>query len=125
MTGRKIEAFFRRIDHRPGGELLAVESLTAGSMVRDVSLAVCAGEIVGLAGLIGSGKSEIGRACFGLEPITGGTLRFLGRRVTRPTPRAMLDAGPVLFPPRPPRGGARVGGRVPRDHRPPLPPLAV
>ena len=99
MTGRKIEAFFPRIDHRPEGELLAVESLTAGSMVRDVSLAVCAGEIVGLAGLIGSGKSEIGRACFGLEPITGGTLRFLGRRVTRPTPRAMLDAGLVYLPP--------------------------
>src|SRR2546422_11493656 len=105
MTGRKIEAFFPRIDHRPEGELLAVESLTAGSMVRDVSLAVCAGEIVGLAGLIGSGKSEIGRACFGLEPITGGTLRFLGRRVTRPTPRAMLDAGLVYLPPHPPAGG--------------------
>src|SRR2546426_8484854 len=72
MTGRKIETFFPRIDHRPGGELLAVESLTAGSMVRDVSLAVCAGEIVGLAGLIGSGKSELGRARFGLEPITRG-----------------------------------------------------
>ena len=99
MTGRKIEAFFPRIAHRPDGELLAVESLTAGEVVRDVSLTVCAGEIVGLAGLIGSGKSEVGRACFGLEPVTGGTMRFRGRRVTRPTPRAMLDAGLVYLPP--------------------------
>src|SRR5256884_6420299 len=106
MTGRKIEAFFPRIDHRPEGELLAVESLTAGSMVRDVSLAVCAGEIVGLAGLIGSGKSEIGRACFGLEPITGGTPRFLRPRGSPPTPPAMLRAGPLSHPPPPPAGGA-------------------
>jgi len=56
MTGRKIEAFFPRIDHHPGEELLAVEGLGAGSLVRDVSLTVCAGEIVGLAGLVGSGK---------------------------------------------------------------------
>src|SRR2546429_7884089 len=106
MTGRKIEAFFPRIDHRPEGELLAVESLTAGSMVRDVSLAVCAGEIVGLAGLIGSGKSEIGRACFGLEPITGGALRLLrpggAPAAAPPEPRP----GGGLSPPRPPGGGA-------------------
>jgi ribose transport system ATP-binding protein len=99
MTGRKLETFFPRIDHCPDGELLAVESLTAGDVVRDVSLTVCAGEIVGLAGLVGSGKSEVGRACFGLELVTGGTIRFRGRRVVRPTPRAMLDAGLVYLPP--------------------------
>src|SRR6266480_4420794 len=49
MTGRTIEAFFPTIDHHPGEELLAVEGLTAGTLVRDVSLTVCAGEIVGLA----------------------------------------------------------------------------
>ena len=99
MTGRKIETFFPRIAHRPDGELLAVESLSVGDSARGVSLTVCAGEIVGLAGLIGSGKSEVGRACFGLESITGGTIRFRGRRVTRPTPRGMLEAGLVYLPP--------------------------
>jgi ribose transport system ATP-binding protein len=99
MTGRKIEAFFPPIDHRPGEELLAVEHLTAGALVQDVSLTVRAGEIVGLAGLIGSGKSEVGRACFGLEPITGGTLRLQGRVVGRPTPGAMLRAGLAYVPP--------------------------
>ncbi len=99
MTGRKIETFFPHIDQRPGDELLAVQGLTAGDLVRDVSLRVCAGEIVGLAGLIGSGKSEVGRACFGLEPIAAGSVRFLGRPVTGPTPRGMLRAGLVYLPP--------------------------
>ncbi len=99
MTGRKIEAFFPRIDHHPGEELLAVEGLSAGTLVRDVSLTVCAGEIVGLAGLVGSGKSEVGRACFGIEPVCAGNIRFRGRPVVRPTPREMLDAGLVYLPP--------------------------
>src|SRR5207245_11682546 len=68
MTGRRIEAFFPRIDHRPGEALLQVERLTAGALVDDVSLTVRAGEIVGLAGLVGSGKSEVGRAWLGLAP---------------------------------------------------------
>jgi ribose transport system ATP-binding protein len=99
MTGRKIEAFFPRIAHRPADAVLAVEGLSAGDVVRDVSLRVGAGEIVGLAGLIGSGKSEVGRACFGLEPITAGAIRLLGRPVHRPTPRGMLRAGLVYVPP--------------------------
>src|SRR2546425_3870013 len=89
MTGRTFEAFFPRIEHSPGAQLLAIEDLTVGRVVRDVSLTVCAGEIVGLAGLVGSGKSEVGRAVFGLEPIDGGTIRFLDRPVNRPGVRAM------------------------------------
>jgi ribose transport system ATP-binding protein len=99
MTGRTFEAFFPLIEHRPGGQLLAVEGLTVGRVVRDVSLTVCAGEIVGLAGLVGSGKSEVGRAVFGLEPIDGGAIRFLDHPVNRPGARAMLDAGLVYLPP--------------------------
>ena len=99
MTGRTIEAFFPTIDHHPGEELLAVEGLTAGTLVRDVSLTVRAGEIVGLAGLVGSGKSEVGRACFGVEPVSAGRIRFRGTPVPRPTPRRMLDAGLVYVPP--------------------------
>jgi ribose transport system ATP-binding protein len=99
MTGRKIEAFFPRIEHRPGDEWLAVEGLTVGDAVHGVSLTVRAGEIVGLAGLVGSGKSEVGRACFGVEPIDAGTIRFRGTPIAHPTPRAMLDAGLVYLPP--------------------------
>jgi ribose transport system ATP-binding protein len=99
MTGRRVEAFFPRIAHRPGPTLLAIEGVTVGRAVRDVSLTVAAGEIVGLAGLVGSGKSEVGRAVFGLEPIEAGTLRVLGQLVRRPRARALLDAGLVYVPP--------------------------
>src|SRR2546428_2580632 len=92
MTGRRIEAFFPRVDHHPGEELLAVEGLGAARLGRDVSLPVCAVEIGGLPGLVGSGKSEGGRACFGVEPVHAGRIRFRGRAVTRPNPREMLRA---------------------------------
>ncbi len=80
MTGRRISQVFPTIKFAPGKELLNVHRLTLSSgTVRDVSMQVGAGEIVGIAGLVGSGKSDVGRACFGLESIASGTIRFLGR----------------------------------------------
>jgi ribose transport system ATP-binding protein len=99
MTGRKIEAFFPQVAQHPGAPLLSVEGLATGALLRDVSLTVRAGEIVGMAGLIGSGKSEVGRAIFGLDPLTAGTIRVRGTRVVRPSPRVMLAAGLVYLPP--------------------------
>jgi len=80
--------------------MLQTEGLSLSSdRVRDVSIAVRAGEVVGLAGLVGSGKSEIGRAVFGLEPIAAGTVEIAGEIVPRPSPRAMLERGVVYIPP--------------------------
>src|SRR5439155_9748904 len=77
MTGRVITQIFPKVNYRPGATLLEVEGLAvAGSPVRNVSINVRTGEIVGIAGLVGSGKSNIGRACFGLETITAGAVRF-------------------------------------------------
>jgi ribose transport system ATP-binding protein len=99
MTGRKIEAFFPRVAHRSGETLLSVAGLTTGALLREVSLAVRAGEIVGIAGLIGSGKSEVGRTVFGLEPLAAGTIHVRTAVIRRPTPRTMLAAGIVYVPP--------------------------
>lgn len=71
----------------------------ADEAVRDVSLQVRAGEIVGIAGLVGCGKSEVGRACFGLEPIADGRIRLGGADVTGATPGAMLEHGLFYVPP--------------------------
>jgi ribose transport system ATP-binding protein len=100
MTGRTIEALYPAVDYQPGRVMLRTEGLTLpNGRVHDVSIEVRAGEIVGLAGLVGSGKSEIGRAVFGLEPIARGTVEVGGEAVPRPTPRGMLDRGVVYIPP--------------------------
>ena len=67
MTGRKIDLMFPHVAHRPAGSLLQISHVTtADARVRDVSLDLSAGEIVGVAGLVGCGKSEIGRAVLAL-----------------------------------------------------------
>ncbi|MCD6031872.1 MAG: sugar transporter ATP-binding protein, partial [Thermomicrobiales bacterium] len=82
MTGRTIEALYPAVAYQPGAVMLRTQGLTLPSgRVHDVSIEVRAGEIVGLAGLVGSGKSEIGRAVFGLEPIARGTIEVAGEVV--------------------------------------------
>jgi ribose transport system ATP-binding protein len=99
MTGRVIAQIFPKITFRPGERLLEVNNLTtAAGNVRQVSLDLRAGEIVGIAGLIGSGKSELVRACFGVEPVASGEVIFAGERVTGATPRAMLNRGFFYIP---------------------------
>jgi ribose transport system ATP-binding protein len=99
MTGRVISQVFPRIDYRPGEIVLETRRLsTATGTVSDASIQVRAGEIVGIAGLVGSGKSELARACFGIEPVAAGASVFAGADVTGDTPRAMLDRGIYYVP---------------------------
>jgi len=100
MTGRVIAQIFPKIEYRPGATMLEVKGLTTASgSVSNVSLQVKTGEIVGLAGLVGSGKSEVARSCFGVEPIAAGTVTFNGEDVTGTTPRKLLDRGFFYVPP--------------------------
>ena len=99
MTGRKIGVLFPTIAHKPADKLLEVEHVTlADRSVNDVSFYARAGEITGIAGLVGCGKSEIVRAIVGLEPMESGTIRVRGKDVAAPTPGAMLKNGVCYFP---------------------------
>jgi ribose transport system ATP-binding protein len=99
MTGRKIGVLFPTIEHKPADKLLEVESVTlADRSVNEVSFYARAGEITGIAGLVGCGKSEIVRAIVGLEPMESGTIRVRGMDVAAPTPGAMLKNGVCYFP---------------------------
>jgi ribose transport system ATP-binding protein len=99
MTGRKIDLLFPHVTHAPRDAVLQVSQLTTSDeRVRDVSLKVHAGEIVGLAGLVGCGKSEIGRAIFGLDDIKQGHVVVKGEQVARPKPNDMLARGLCYFP---------------------------
>lgn len=94
MTGRPVKQFYPEIAHRPGRDLLDVKALaTADGNVCDASITIRAGEIVGLAGLVGCGKSEIGRAIFGVCRAAGGEIMLEGKQIKRPSPRAMLNSG--------------------------------
>jgi ribose transport system ATP-binding protein len=100
MTGRVIDQIFPAIEYHPGETVLAVEEMTtADNAARDISMEFRKGEIVGLAGLVGSGKSEIMRACFGIDAIRKGSIFFNGKRVKRITPTRMLNKGMFYTPP--------------------------
>ena len=75
------------------GPLLVATSLAGGARLRDVSLTLRKGEIVGLAGLLGSGRTETVRAVFGAEPSDGGTMSFRNQPFAPETPHDAIDAG--------------------------------
>ena len=82
----------------PAGEVLLETHRLTNAHVRDVSITVRAGEIVGIAGLIGSGKSEIARAVFGLDRIDSGEVRLRGTACTGRRPAGMLRGGVIYYP---------------------------
>jgi ribose transport system ATP-binding protein len=80
--------------HRAGGEkVLDAEGLAVGRRVRDARVAVRAGEIVGLAGLLGSGRTEVARAVFGADQPDAGTIRLGGEEVPLKEPRDAIARG--------------------------------
>jgi ABC-type sugar transport system ATPase subunit len=94
MVGRELDGYFppRGTAEDVGAVRLAVKDLRT-PLLRDVSFEVRAGEIVGLAGLQGSGRTEIARAVFGADPITSGTIEVDGKPVHFRTPRQAVRAG--------------------------------
>jgi ABC-type sugar transport system ATPase subunit len=78
--------------------LLRVENLASKTGVKDASFEVHAGEIVGLIGLVGSGRSEIARAIFGADPATAGTVELDGQRYAKRSPEASIARGLAMVP---------------------------
>jgi ribose transport system ATP-binding protein len=101
IVGRKMEAAAqwrpREVD-RSGVPLLEVRGLESGPRVRGIDFELHAGEILGLAGLMGSGRSEVARTLFGIDPATAGELRIRGERVRIRNPRQAVAAGIALIP---------------------------
>lgn len=77
MVGRALDDMFPRVQHRPGDVILSLESLCGEPLPIHVNLTLHRGEILGLAGLIGAGRTELARAVFGLAPIRSGKVRIL------------------------------------------------
>jgi ribose transport system ATP-binding protein len=99
MTGRAVEQIYPHIEARPGEVVLQIDRLSTDSGVRQAGITVRRGEIVGVAGLVGSGKSELLRAVYGLERVIAGKASFLGRDITGATPARLLRQGFFYLPP--------------------------
>ena len=93
MVGRTLDRSHAPLDVPTGSELLRVENLTRRGVFQDVSLTVSAGEIVGLAGMVGAGRTEVARAIVGAERAESGTILVKGRPLSDPTPRRAIEAG--------------------------------
>src|SRR6202161_1821464 len=98
MVNRPISSFFPKQDIRLGAALLEVENLSSGERFADVSFDVRAGEIYGIAGLVGAGRTEILKTIFGALPMTGGRIRVDGKGYIPHSPRRSLRDGMVLTP---------------------------
>ncbi len=92
MVGRELENEYPHAELRQGKEILRVEQLSGG-MVRDVSLILCRGEILGLSGLVGAGRSELAKMIFGADPKISGRVFLDGIEISPRSPREAIDLG--------------------------------
>lgn len=99
MVGRALSDLFGEdVPRSPGDEVLKVQNLTRGTAVRDVSLSVRAGEIVGLGGLVGAGRTELCRLIFGADRADSGIVTMNGKAIRLRSPKDAVQAGIGLAP---------------------------
>ena len=98
MVGRDLDALFPKTETEAGEVVLAVDGLTRPGVFEDVSFTVRKGEIVGLAGRVGAGRSEVARAVFGIDRRDAGTVTVNGTRLPNGSPRAAMSAGLAFVP---------------------------
>jgi len=98
MVGRPVDSTYTRPSRpAPGDMALEVKNLSGPSGLADINLNVRAGEIVGLSGLVGSGRTEVARAIFGADPISAGEIRLFGQRIDGSTEDS-VRRGMALIP---------------------------
>jgi rhamnose transport system ATP-binding protein len=97
MVGRTV-SLFPKVENPVGDVILEVRELRKVGEFRDVGFSVRTGEIVGFAGLVGAGRSEVARVIFGLDQRDGGEILIDGRPVSFSSPSAAMDAGVAYLP---------------------------
>ncbi len=93
MVGREITEMFPKVDCEIGDVILDVKNLTLDGVFHDVSFQLRRGEILGLAGLVGSGRSNVAEALFGVTPASSGTITIDGQQVAVSSPKIAMDQG--------------------------------
>ena len=99
MIGRSVQDYLpAHHERKPGEVVLRVKNLSSPGKFRDINFEVRAGEIVGFAGLVGAGRSEIAQAIFGLDPRARGTVELGGQTIKLGSIKSSLAAGVGLVP---------------------------
>lgn len=98
MVGRDVSELFPKIDAQIGEIVLSIKDLARDGQFENISFDVRAGEIVALAGLVGSGRSEIARAIFGVDKYNSGTVLINGKKLKPASTLAAMEHGIALVP---------------------------
>ncbi len=94
MVGRAIDSIYPERTAKPRDEVaLELRGLSQPGVAHDVSFSIRAGEVLGLGGLMGSGRSELARMIFGIDPFAQGSILISGKPLERPTPASAMEAG--------------------------------
>ena len=98
MVGREFARTGRKVNRSLGDTVLEVESLNRAGVLSDINFTVRAGEVVGIAGLRGAGRTELARAIYGADPTTSGRVLLHGKALHAHHPLAAINAGIGLVP---------------------------
>ncbi len=98
MVGREIKEQYPTVQVPRGKKVMEVKDLNAGTLVQDINFDVYEGEVLGIAGLMGAGRTETTRAIFGIDPKETGEIILDGEAVTIHHPSDAIKAGVVLVP---------------------------
>src|SRR5829696_3281872 len=93
MVGREVGNLYPKPEAEIGEVLLRVEGISREGVLKDCSFEVRSGEILGFAGLVGAGRTELARAVFGADPVDSGRVELEGEEVRITSPQAAIDAG--------------------------------
>ena len=98
MVGRTLEEVFPVSNNQPGKSVLIAENISTDTVLEQVSLYLRQGEIVGLAGMVGSGRTELARALFGADPLTSGSIKINGENAYLKNPFEAIKKKISLVP---------------------------
>jgi rhamnose transport system ATP-binding protein len=98
MVGRTISNLFPKQDVKPGEIALKVENLSQAGIFEDISFELRKGEILGMAGLVGAGRTDVARAIFGVTPPTSGRIQIEGRWAEITSPQQAINLGLAYVP---------------------------
>jgi rhamnose transport system ATP-binding protein len=98
MVGRTISNLFPKQEVEPGEVALKVDHLSCAGIFEDISFEIHKGEILGMAGLVGAGRTDVAHTIFGVVPPTGGTIEVEGRQVEISTPQQAINLGLAYVP---------------------------